>query len=68
MALSSGEWRKSSYSGDKEFACVEARALRAARRGVQVRDTKDRGRGVLAFDARAWTAFVGRIRGEAVEG
>ncbi|MEU2311507.1 DUF397 domain-containing protein [Streptomyces albidoflavus] len=66
MALSSDRWQKSSFSGDQAYACVEARAF-SARQGVHVRDTKDRGRGVLAFDARAWTAFVSRVCGEAAE-
>ncbi|MEU5163944.1 DUF397 domain-containing protein [Streptomyces sp. NPDC020875] len=57
MPLSPSEWHKSTYSGDFEDACVEARAL-AAGDGVHVRDSKDRSRRALDVSAPAWTSFL----------
>ncbi|WP_078508387.1 DUF397 domain-containing protein [Streptomyces zinciresistens] len=47
----------SGYSSDFEDACVEAR-VRPGRRGVLVRDSKDRTRQGLAISATAWSAFT----------
>lgn len=49
-----GEWSKSSYSG-AATDCVE---VRETPRAVDVRDTKNRGRGHLSFPAAEWAAFV----------
>jgi hypothetical protein len=48
-------WRKSSYSNSAGGNCVEVAGL-ADR--MAVRDSKDRGGPVLAFDRTDWTAFV----------
>ena len=53
-----GGWRKSSYSGANGGDCVEV----ASANRVMVRDTTDRDGGTLEFPARAWTAFVARLR------
>lgn len=51
-------YRKSSYSTGANN-CVEARATSV---GVDVRDTKDRGRGpVLTFSPEAWRAFLSDV-------
>lgn len=51
-------WYKSSYSG-ANADCVE---FAERRRGVLVRDTKNRGLGHLAFGNREWTAFLRSLR------
>jgi Domain of unknown function (DUF397) len=57
--MSTHEWRKSSYSGNKEH-CVEVASTEHA---VLVRDTKDRGAGpVIAFCGTQWTTFLTGIR------
>ncbi|MBU8859650.1 MULTISPECIES: DUF397 domain-containing protein [unclassified Micromonospora] len=52
-------WRKSSRSGG-EGNCVEVAGFANS---VDVRDTKDRQGPALSFDPRAWTRFVGAVRG-----
>ena len=59
MTDSSERWRKSSYSGNNGGACVE---VGNAARDVVVRDTTDRDGVMLEFPARAWAAFVTRLR------
>lgn len=54
MPLSPSGWHRSTYSGDFEDACVEARADES----VQVRDSKDRSRRPLTFSAPAWNSFL----------
>lgn len=49
----SGPWRTSSYSGEVED-CVEISSGAV----VRVRDTKDRGRGMLRIGAHPWLAFL----------
>lgn len=72
-------WRKSSYNsgsncveiGGRRKAtasadngeCVEAGASTAT---FGVRDTKDRGGGILEFVARDWTAFLDDVKVDAV--
>ncbi|MEU1900625.1 DUF397 domain-containing protein [Nocardiopsis dassonvillei] len=48
-------WRKSSYSGGGHQDCVECRADGPV---VQVRDTRHRQLGHLAFPAVEWTALL----------
>ncbi|MEV0446281.1 DUF397 domain-containing protein [Streptomyces spectabilis] len=48
-------WRTSTYSGT-DNNCVEYSTLQSGRSAV--RDTKDRSRGVLVFEAPVWQAFV----------
>ncbi|MFH8471358.1 DUF397 domain-containing protein [Streptomyces sp. NPDC018000] len=55
------EWFKSSYSG-QNGECVEARRSEA---GLDLRDTKDRRAGTLAFTAAAWSAFLGNVKQDA---
>lgn len=47
-------WRKSSYSCG-ENNCVE---VANGQQVVQVRDTKDRDRGIITFGSEAWKAFI----------
>ena len=51
-------WRKSSYSGSNGGECVEVASAEA----VMVRDTTDRNGSVLAFTAKAWSAFTAVIK------
>ncbi|GAB3668258.1 DUF397 domain-containing protein [Actinocorallia lasiicapitis] len=53
-------WRKSSYSGNNEGACVE---VAQQPNGVAARDSKRRDGDVLRFGVGAWGAFVRGIRG-----
>ena len=48
-------WRKSSYSAGNGGACVEIAQSPAA---VWVRDSKDPGGPVLAFNRAEWSAFL----------
>lgn len=54
-------WRTSSYSGG-QGNCVE---VGEARRGVLVRDTKDRTGPVLSFSPAAWRELVTRVKADA---
>lgn len=49
------EWYKSSYSGGNGGNCLERRRWIGP---VQVRDSKDRARGILQFSHQAWAPFV----------
>ncbi|NJP99297.1 DUF397 domain-containing protein [Streptomyces zingiberis] len=55
-------WRTSSYSGTEN--CVEFSDNYPDQ--VRVRDTKDRGRGILDFSPESWSEFVGYSRREAI--
>ncbi|HEY8983677.1 MAG TPA: DUF397 domain-containing protein [Streptomyces sp.] len=57
--LKGASWHKSSYSGS-DNACVERGKLTNGRHAV--RDTTDRDRGALVFDADVWAEFVGGVR------
>jgi uncharacterized protein DUF397 len=57
--LDGATWHKSSYSGS-DNNCVERGILPTCRQAV--RDTKDRARGALLFEASAWQAFVDAVR------
>lgn len=57
--LDRAKWHKSSYSGTANN-CVEHGILPTGRQAV--RDTKDRARGALLFEASAWQAFVAAVR------
>lgn len=59
--LCGATWRKSSRSGS-DSDCVE---VATGARAVGVRDSKDPAGPVLAFDRRAWTAFVAGLPGRA---
>jgi hypothetical protein len=52
-------WRKSSYSGNGGGTCVE---VGEARRGVLVRDTRDRTGPALRFSSTAWRRFADQVR------
>ncbi|GAA1919705.1 DUF397 domain-containing protein [Streptantibioticus ferralitis] len=54
-------WHTSSYSGTNNN-CVERGKLRSGRQAV--RDTKDRERGALIFDADVWRNFVAAVRND----
>ncbi|MFB6583348.1 MULTISPECIES: DUF397 domain-containing protein [unclassified Streptomyces] len=57
-------WFKSSYSGDPNGNCVEARY--PAGQPVNVRDSKRRDdpqAPVLSFSGAAWAAFAGHVSG-----
>lgn len=53
-------WRKASASQGPNGACVE---VSGCGEHFAVRDSKDPGGPVLAFDADDWTAFIGAVRG-----
>jgi hypothetical protein len=53
------DWRKSSYSGG-QGNCVEVADLPDG--GMAVRDTKNRGGGMLRFSADAWAEFISAIK------
>ncbi|MFI6578030.1 DUF397 domain-containing protein [Nocardiopsis sp. NPDC050513] len=48
------DWHKSSYSSTSG-QCVE---VRETPQGAHVRDTQNRDRGTLSFDAWEWRAFL----------
>ncbi|GHJ35415.1 DUF397 domain-containing protein [Streptomyces sp. TS71-3] len=52
-------WRKSSYSGNPNNECVECARSRRGR--ILVRDSKDPGRAMVSFGARAWSEFADAI-------
>jgi hypothetical protein len=58
--LPDAAWRKSSHSGGNEGGsnCVEVAAPGGV---VAVRDSKDPGRGGLAFSPAQWRAFVATL-------
>ncbi|MFD9319884.1 DUF397 domain-containing protein [Streptomyces sp. NPDC060053] len=58
--LSVAAWRKSSYSNQDGGACLEV--ADGVTSLVPVRDSKDPGRGVLAFGPVAWGHFVRAYR------
>ncbi|MGW4466357.1 DUF397 domain-containing protein [Micromonospora sp. NPDC004704] len=53
------EWRKASKSGAGETNCVEVRDVEWA---IQVRDSKDRGGGVLSFGRASWASLVNAVK------
>ena len=53
------KWRKASYSSNGGGNCVE---VGEARRGVLVRDTKNRAGVVLRFTPAAWRRFADRVK------
>ncbi|WP_175411860.1 DUF397 domain-containing protein [Streptomyces sp. TRM64462] len=62
----SDAWRKSSYSGPVADACLEVDdAARPTR--VPVRDSKNPTGPAVVFGASAWVAFVGAVRGDALD-
>ncbi|HWG02571.1 MAG TPA: DUF397 domain-containing protein [Trebonia sp.] len=52
-------WRKSTYSGTSGDNCVESRSAGGA---VEVRDTKDRAAGSVAFSPAAWRTFTNGLK------
>ena len=54
--LSGTSWRKSSFSNDIEFECVEVAELGDG--AVALRDSTDHTREPLRFTAREWAAFT----------
>ncbi|WP_433468714.1 DUF397 domain-containing protein [Spirillospora sp. CA-128828] len=52
-------WRKSSWTGSQGNDCVE---IAPVQRMVAVRDSKDPDGPVLAFGARAWSAFIADLK------
>jgi hypothetical protein len=53
-------WKKSSYSGGENNACVE---IGTGGPDIGIRDTKDRACGTLAVSREAFDAFQRRITG-----
>jgi hypothetical protein len=62
-ALEGARWHTSSYSGASNN-CVERCKLTSGRQAV--RDTKDRTRGTLVFEAASWQDFVTAVRNGAL--
>ncbi len=58
--LSGTQWRKSSFSNDIEFECVEVADLGDG--AVALRDSTDHTREPLRFTAREWAAFTAGVR------
>lgn len=58
--LSGTSWRKSSFSNDIEFECVEVAELGDG--AVALRDSTDHTREPLRFTAREWAAFTAGVR------
>jgi len=58
--LSHAVWHKSSRSHLEGQECVEVAHLGGG--AVALRDSNDRGRGVLCFTAKEWAAFRDGIR------
>ncbi len=56
-------WHKSTHSGANN-GCVERGRLTTGRQAV--RDTKDRDRGAVVFDAATWQTFVDAVRNGAL--
>ncbi|MGJ7907258.1 DUF397 domain-containing protein [Actinopolyspora sp. H202] len=54
------DWFVSSYSGGNNNSCVE---VRFTGHGTEVRDTKNRAAGTLAFGMNRWSAFLRALRG-----
>ncbi|ASU78050.1 DUF397 domain-containing protein [Actinopolyspora erythraea] len=54
------DWFVSSYSGGNNNNCVE---VRFTNHGTEVRDTKNRTAGTLAFGTDRWSAFLRALRG-----
>lgn len=55
------QWAKSSHSLPDAGNCVETRLTGDG--NVQVRDTKDGGKGpILTFTPAEWTAFIGGVK------
>ncbi|WIY07272.1 DUF397 domain-containing protein [Amycolatopsis mongoliensis] len=52
------QWRKSSYSGGENTACVEVAFAAPA---VAVRDSKDPSGPRFAVDAAAWLSFLASV-------
>ncbi|MEU1604417.1 DUF397 domain-containing protein [Micromonospora matsumotoense] len=61
MDFSDARWHKSTRSNGGGGACVEVADNLAG--VVVVRDSKDPGGLVLAFEPQAWCAFVARVGG-----
>jgi len=59
-ALSSAQWRKSSYSNANGGDCVEVADGFAG--AVPVRDSKDPEGPALVFPASSWSAFVADVK------
>ncbi|MGG2466026.1 DUF397 domain-containing protein [Streptomyces sp. RGM 3693] len=58
--LTSGTWRKSSYSNHEGGECIEVSD--ALPDLVPVRDSKDPHGPALVFPAVGWSAFVGAVK------
>ena len=58
--LSGTPWRKSSFSNDIEFECVEVADLGGG--AVALRDSTDHTREPLRFTAREWAAVTAGVR------
>ncbi|MFC6084995.1 DUF397 domain-containing protein [Sphaerisporangium aureirubrum] len=54
-----GVWRKSSYSSGNGGNCVE---VAGGARGVAVRDTKERTRGMLWVSPSGWRGFLAAVK------
>ncbi|MGW6389598.1 DUF397 domain-containing protein [Streptomyces sp. NPDC055103] len=63
MTETSPNWRKSTYSGNDNDACVE---VADNLRRVRVRDTKDHSKGELTATPTAWVAFTNFARSRAI--
>ncbi|MFE3460601.1 DUF397 domain-containing protein [Nocardiopsis aegyptia] len=60
MINRTGGWHTSTYSG-AQGECVEVNEA-SPREGVLVRDTRNRPRGHLGFQAGEWVAFLDTVR------
>lgn len=58
MKLSSDDWKTSTRSGTNG-QCVE---VRAGGNGVQIRDSKDPGGGIVDVDTAAWAGLIELVK------
>ncbi|MFE7274480.1 DUF397 domain-containing protein [Streptomyces sp. NPDC057623] len=59
MQTEAPNWRTSTYTGTENCVEVADKDLKH----VLVRDTKERGRGLLAVQRSSWAAFVEHVKG-----
>ncbi|MFI0481944.1 DUF397 domain-containing protein [Actinomadura sp. 9N215] len=62
--MSGTAWRKSSYSGTEQGACVEVADLNS---GIGIRDSKNPGLGKLTLTPKAFADLLARARRDEID-